>query len=196
MHDTHETHTAHAMQVLRGPMQYTITTASSSITSSRRRSWQKQRIAANARSANFQPLHAPSVHAGSEHVVVIYHTCIQHVSNIYQSYHTCITYMYHACISAYQGGFGHRVSRMYQCVSEARPKSVCIVCVSARICTYHVYQEWCVSGYMYHACIRVYLRVSHIVYHTHVSSVLYQVYPVCIVNLYHNSCKQQKMTDI
>ena len=137
-------------------MQYTITTASSSITSSRRRSWQKQRIAVNARSANFQPLHAPSVHAGSEHVVVIYHTCIQHVSNIYQSYHTCITYMYHACISAYQGGFGHRVSRMYQCVSEALPKSVCIVCVYARITCIRngVYLGTCIIHVS--VCIRVY----------------------------------------
>jgi hypothetical protein len=182
-------------------MQYTITTASSSITSSRRRSWQKQRIAVNARSANFQPLHAPSVHAGSEHVLVIhawymYPTCIQHVSNKYQSYHTCITCMYHTCISAYQGGFGHRVSRMYQCVSEARPKSVCIMRVSARITCIRngVYLDTCIMHVS--ACICV--------YHTLCITHMYQVccircircVSLCIVNLYHNSCKQQKMTDI
>ena len=135
-------------------------------------------------------LHAPSVHAGSEHVVVIYHTCIQHVSNIYQSYNTCITYMYHACISAYQGGFGHRVSRMYQCVSEALPKSVCIVCVSARITCIRngVYLDTCIIHVS--VCIRVYhtLCITQCI-----KCVVYRMYPVYIVNLYHNGWKCQKM---
>ena len=75
------------------------------------------------------------------------------------------------------------VSHMYQCVSgwiwASRITHVSVRIRSASkkrmyhacICTYHVYQEWCVSGYMYHACIRVYLRVSHTLCITH----MYQV---------------------
>jgi hypothetical protein len=174
-------------------MQYTITGASSSITSSRRRSWQTRRIALDAQSAKFQPLHAPSVHAGSEHVVVIYHTCIQHVSNMYPTCinriihvsHICITHVsvrirvdlgiaYHACISAYQERFQKAyVSCVYLHVSRVSG----MVCIRIHVSFMYL----CVS-----ACI------THCVSHN-VSSVLYRMYPVYIVNLYHNGWKCQKM---
>jgi hypothetical protein len=118
---------------------------------------------------------------------------IIHVSNMYPTYinriihvsHICITHVsvrirvdlgiaYHACISAYQKRFQKAyVSCVYLHVSR----------VSGMVCIWiHVsFMYLCVS-----ACI------THCVSHN-VSSVLYRMYPVYIVNLYHNGWKCQKM---